>query len=122
MPFPPLPAPLCPALGAAPLLFRPGARRRVERQHEPAVHRVPPDLLSGLSPLAWATNLTSAVVKTPKVFWGDLGLWVHLTRYQGDVTGQMFETLVVTEIHKWVKTADLPVDLSFSIAPARTGG
>jgi predicted AAA+ superfamily ATPase len=64
-----------------------------------------------LSP--WATNLTSSVVKTPKVYWIDLGLWTHLTRYQGDVTGQMFETLVVTEVQKWVKTADLPVDLSF---------
>jgi hypothetical protein len=64
-----------------------------------------------LSP--WATNLTSSVVKTPKVYWIDLGLWTHLTRYQGDVTGQMFETLVVTEIQKWIKTADLPVDLSF---------
>lgn len=64
-----------------------------------------------LSP--WATNLTSAVVKTPKVFWADLGLWTHLSRYQGEVTGQMFETLVVTEVQKWVKTADLPVDLSF---------
>jgi predicted AAA+ superfamily ATPase len=61
----------------------------------------------------WATNLTSAVIKTPKVYWIDLGLWGHLTRYQGDVTGQMFETLVVTEIQKWVKTAELPVDLSF---------
>ncbi len=61
----------------------------------------------------WATNLTSSVVKTPKVYWGDLGLWTHLTRYQGEVTGQMFETLVVTEVQKWIKTADLPVDLSF---------
>jgi uncharacterized protein len=64
-----------------------------------------------LSP--WATNLTSSVVKTPKVYWIDLGLWTHLTRYQGEVDGQMFETLVVTEVQKWIKTADLPVDLSF---------
>lgn len=63
--------------------------------------------------LPYATNLTSAVVKAPKVYWIDLGLWRHLTRYQGPVTGQVFETLVVTEIHKWVKTAELPVDLSF---------
>ncbi|HEX6898540.1 MAG TPA: ATP-binding protein [Thermoanaerobaculia bacterium] len=61
----------------------------------------------------YATNLTSSVVKTPKVFWIDLGLWRHLTRYQGEVTGQIFETLVVTEIQKWVKTAELPVDLAF---------
>jgi predicted AAA+ superfamily ATPase len=61
----------------------------------------------------YATNLTSLVVKSPKVYWVDLGLWRQLTRYQGEVTGPMFETLVVTEIHKWVKTAELPVDLAF---------
>jgi predicted AAA+ superfamily ATPase len=60
-----------------------------------------------------AVNLTSAVIKTPKCYWLDLGLWRHLTRYQGAVTGQMFETLVVTEVYKWVKTTERPVDLSF---------
>jgi len=61
----------------------------------------------------YSTNLTSTVVKTPKIYWIDLGLWRHLTRYRGPVTGQLFETLLVTEIHKWVKTASLPVDLAF---------
>jgi predicted AAA+ superfamily ATPase len=61
----------------------------------------------------YATNLTSTVVKAPKAYWLDLGLWRNLTRYQGRVTGAMFETLVVTEIWKWVKTCGLPVDLSF---------
>ena len=61
----------------------------------------------------YTANLTSAVVKSPKVYWLDLGLWRQLTRYQGDVTGQMFETLLVTEIYKWVKTAELPVELAF---------
>jgi predicted AAA+ superfamily ATPase len=61
----------------------------------------------------YAANLTSAVVKAPKVYWLDLGLWRHLTRYQGPVTGPMFETLAATEVWKWVKTAGLPVDLAF---------
>lgn len=61
----------------------------------------------------YATHLTSATIKTPKIYWGDLGLWRHLTRYQGPVTGPMVETLLVTEVHKWIKTADLPVDLAF---------
>lgn len=61
----------------------------------------------------FATNLTSAVVKAPKVYWGDLGLWRTLTRYRGPVTGAMFESLVVTEVHKWVSTAERMVDLSF---------
>ena len=39
-----------------------------------------------LSP--WATNLTSAVVKTPKVFWGDLGLWAHLTATRVTLPGR----------------------------------
>ncbi|HEY8021278.1 MAG TPA: DUF4143 domain-containing protein, partial [Thermoanaerobaculia bacterium] len=60
----------------------------------------------------YAANLTSTVIKAPKVYWLDLGLWRHLTRYQGRVTGPMLETLVVTEIWKWVKTGGLPVDLA----------
>ncbi len=61
----------------------------------------------------WSTNLTSTVVKTPKVYWIDPGLWRHLTRYHGDVTGDLFETLVVSELYKWTKTHDLDVELSF---------
>ncbi len=63
--------------------------------------------------LPYATNLTSAVVKAPKVFWGDLGTWRQLTHYHGPVTGPMFETLVVTEIHKWVRTAEREVEMAF---------
>ncbi len=61
----------------------------------------------------YAVNLTSAVIKTPKIYCLDLGIWRHLTRYQGVTTGQMFETLVVTEVWKWVKTAERAVDLAF---------
>jgi predicted AAA+ superfamily ATPase len=64
-----------------------------------------------LSP--YTENLTSAVIKTSKVYWIDVGLWRHLTRYQGEVTGQMFETLVVTEIFKWIRTTEQQVDLAF---------
>jgi hypothetical protein len=61
----------------------------------------------------YAANLTSAVIKTPKVYWLDLGIWRHLTKYQGDATGQVFETLVVSEVWKWAKTAERAVDLAF---------
>lgn len=61
----------------------------------------------------WHTNLTSQVIKTPKVYWLDPGLWRHLAGYQGEATGQLFETLVVGEIYKWIKTKDLPIELSF---------
>src|SRR5260370_8643526 len=52
----------------------------------------------------YAVNLTSSVIKTPKVYWLDLGIWRHLTRYQGGTPGQTFETLVVAGVWKWRKT------------------
>ncbi len=61
----------------------------------------------------FSRNLTSTVIKTPKLFWLDVGLWRHLTRSRGPATGSLFETLAVAEVYKWVKTHDLPVDLYF---------
>lgn len=52
----------------------------------------------------YARNLTSAAVKTPKLFWMDLGLLRHSTGYWGDLTGHLFETLVVSEARKWIDT------------------
>jgi predicted AAA+ superfamily ATPase len=57
-------------------------------------------------------HLTGPVVKTPKIHWADLGLWRHLTGHRGEVTAPMFETLVVAEVHKWIRTTGLPVDLA----------
>ena len=61
----------------------------------------------------FTTNLTSAVVKSPKVYWLDIGLWRQQTRYRGTVTGALFETLVVTEIYKWVKTMERDAEMAF---------
>ena len=61
----------------------------------------------------YARNLTSAVVKTPKVYWVDVGILRHGTKHWGELTGAQFESVVVTEIHKWVSTAGRAVDLSF---------
>ena len=58
-------------------------------------------------------NLTSRVVKAPKLYWTDLGMLRHATRQWGPVDGNLFETLVVAEVVKWVSTAALPVDLFF---------
>lgn len=52
----------------------------------------------------WFRNLTSQVVKTPKLYWLDIGLLRQGTRQWGPITGEMFETLVVGEIHKWIST------------------
>ncbi|HEY2737436.1 MAG TPA: DUF4143 domain-containing protein [Thermoanaerobaculia bacterium] len=56
--------------------------------------------------------LTGPMVKTPKIHWADLGLWRHLAADWGELTGPLFETLVVTEICKWIRTAGLAVDLT----------
>ena len=59
------------------------------------------------------SNLTSSIVKAPKVYWTDLGIWRQLTQYFGAPTGQMFETLVVTEIHKWLRSNGHSAQLYF---------
>jgi hypothetical protein len=57
-------------------------------------------------------HLTGPVLKAPKIHWADLGLWRHLTGHRGEVTAPMFETLVVAEVHKWIRTAGLPIALA----------
>ena len=58
-------------------------------------------------------NLTSAVVKAPKVYWTDLGTLRHGTQQWGRLDGALFETLIVMEIHKWLRTRGRDVRLSF---------
>ncbi len=58
-------------------------------------------------------NLTSSVVKTPKLYWMDLGLLRHVTHQWGELTGPQFETLVVGEIHKWRTTRGRDVEMRF---------
>ena len=58
-------------------------------------------------------NLTSAVVKTPKVYWLDVGLLRSLSGMSGAVTGEIYETMVVGELMKWMKTAGRNGDLYF---------
>lgn len=49
-------------------------------------------------------NLTSSAIKTPKLYWTDVGLLRHLSGHQGPLTGAMFENLVVAEVVKTVRT------------------
>jgi predicted AAA+ superfamily ATPase len=58
-------------------------------------------------------NLTSTVIKTPKVFLIDLGILRQLQGYWGAPTGALFETFVIAEIYKWVRTAGENVQLYF---------
>lgn len=48
-------------------------------------------------------NLTSTLVKTPKIYWLDMGIWRVLTGQITGTTGQSIETLVISEILKWIK-------------------
>jgi uncharacterized protein len=58
-------------------------------------------------------NLTSTVIKAPKLYWLDLGLLRQGTGVWGPLDGEMFETMVVAEVHKWVHTMALDTPLSF---------
>lgn len=61
----------------------------------------------------YARNLTSSTVKTPKLYWMDLGLLRHGARNWGELTGPLFETLVVSEARKWIDTLGRDVSLHF---------
>ena len=52
----------------------------------------------------YARNLTSSTVKSPKLYWMDLGLLRQGTGFWGEITGPLFETLVVSEARKWIDT------------------
>ena len=61
----------------------------------------------------WRSNEASRLVKTPKLYWLDLGILRQGIRRWGPADGAMFETLVVAEIHKWVRTMTPDVELFF---------
>ena len=50
-------------------------------------------------------NLTSQVVKTPKIYWSDVGLLRQVSGQFQTNTGALFETFVVSELNKWVSTS-----------------
>jgi predicted AAA+ superfamily ATPase len=59
-------------------------------------------------------NLTSRLVKTPKIFWLDNGLMRQLAGYGFDLmNGQIFENYVAAEIVKYLRTAKSNAKLSF---------
>lgn len=58
-------------------------------------------------------NATSRVVKAPKLYWVDVGLWRQQTGMWGEPHGALLETFVVGEIWKWAKTMDRQVELGY---------
>ena len=61
----------------------------------------------------YTRNLTSATVKSPKLYWMDLGLLRQGTANWGPLTGPLFETLIVSEAMKLIDTLGLDADLRF---------
>lgn len=58
-------------------------------------------------------NLTSSMVKSPKIYWLDIGLMRQLSGIHETVTGEIYETMVVGEMIKWMKTAGKDAELYF---------
>ncbi len=58
-------------------------------------------------------NITSSVIKTPKLFFIDVGILRSLTGFRGEASGEVYETMVVSEIYKWLKTAQRNVEIYF---------
>lgn len=58
-------------------------------------------------------NLTSTVIKAPKVYWADVGLLRQLTGRWGSEEGAIVETYAVSEMHKWTRTAGERAELYY---------
>lgn len=58
-------------------------------------------------------NITSSVVKTPKLYWLDVGLLRQLSGQHGELAGEIYETMVVNELFKWIKTVQRRAEMYF---------
>lgn len=62
----------------------------------------------------YSENLTSSLVKTPKLFWVDNGLLRHLSGYGFILdNGQLYENYIASELLKFIRTNGLETKLSF---------
>lgn len=59
----------------------------------------------------WERNVRKRLVKSPKLHYLDPGIQFAILQKRGGMTGFEFESLVVGEIYKQVKTSGLPVRL-----------
>jgi len=57
----------------------------------------------------YSRNLTSTLVKTPKLYWADIGMLRQATGADGISAGALFENYVVSEIVKYLRTLQLEV-------------
>lgn len=57
-------------------------------------------------------NLTSSMIKTPKIYWTDIGILKNLAG-NNEITGAIYENMVVSEILKWIKTTQKNINMYF---------
>jgi predicted AAA+ superfamily ATPase len=62
---------------------------------------------------SFSRNITSTVVKTPKVYWSDIGLMRQLAGATGPVDGRIFENHCIAELFKYVRTTSSNVEMYF---------
>lgn len=58
-------------------------------------------------------NITSSVIKTPKLYFLDVGLLRQLSGFRDGLSGEIYETMVVGELIKWIKTAQKNAEFYF---------
>jgi predicted AAA+ superfamily ATPase len=58
-------------------------------------------------------NITSSVIKTPKLYWVDVGLLRQLAGFRSEHFGQVYETMVVGELIKWIRTTQKQAEIFF---------
>lgn len=58
-------------------------------------------------------NLTSSSIKSPKLYFCDIGILRRLAGLTGEPNGAVFETYAVAEIFKWIKTNQKNVEIYF---------
>jgi len=58
-------------------------------------------------------NITSSVIKTPKLYWLDVGLLRQMSLMRTGISGEIYETMVVAEFVKWLRTTQRSVEIYF---------
>lgn len=58
-------------------------------------------------------NLTSSVIKSPKVYFTDVGILRQTAGFAGEISGEIYETYVVAEIYKWINSCQKAVEVYF---------
>ena len=59
----------------------------------------------------WSRNARKKLVKSPKIHFMDPGVLRAVLKKQGDLDGHQFESAMVTEMFKQIKTAEIPAEV-----------